>query len=225
MFYSNSGDPEESFEYRFGDILRNKFPDYKVKYIQAKGGSMLNDLLVNGTKFDIFYSTIGNFEHSVLQNELQVDMTEMIKKHNIDLNRIEPTIVQALKQVQGGKIFALPVSTTNLVNYYNKDLFDKFGVPYPGDDMTWEQTLEVSKKMTRNEGGTQYYGLAASFVHLFRLNPLSIPSVDLVTQKPTINKDERWKTFLIRSLSTARRSLDTRATFKRRIRSPILTNS
>ncbi|MEF3305661.1 ABC transporter substrate-binding protein [Paenibacillus sp. GYB003] len=122
-------------------------------------------------------------------------MTDLIKKHGIDLNRIEPTVVQALQQVQGGKIFALPVSTANLILYYNKDIFDKFGVPYPGDDLTWEQTLDLSKKMTRNDGGAQYFGMAASFIHLFRMNPLSISTVDMTSFKPTINNDERWKTF------------------------------
>ncbi|RKN78296.1 ABC transporter substrate-binding protein [Paenibacillus ginsengarvi] len=195
VFYSTSADPQESFEYRFGELLRAKFPNYTIKYIQSGQGATLNDLLTNGTKFDIFYATIGNYEQAIIQNDLQVDMTDLIKKHGIDLNRIEPTVVQALQQVQGGKIFALPVSTANLILYYNKDIFDKFGVPYPGDDLTWEQTLDLSKKMTRNDGGTQYFGMAASFLHLFRMNPLSTPTVDMTSFKPTINKDERWKTF------------------------------
>ncbi|MEF3311319.1 extracellular solute-binding protein [Paenibacillus sp. GYB004] len=195
VFYSDNGDPQESFEYRYGDLLRKKFPQYKISYIQAQKGAYLNDLLMNGTKFDIFYATIGNFEWAMLENELQFDMTELIKKHNVDLNRIEPSLLEALQQMQGGKMYALPIATANMVLYYNKDLFDKFGVSYPTDDMTWEQTLEMSKKLTRKEDSTQYFGFATSFPHIIRMNPLSIPNVDLKTWKPTIHTDERWKTF------------------------------
>ncbi|MEF3305662.1 hypothetical protein [Paenibacillus sp. GYB003] len=62
VFYTNVGDPQESFEYRFGELLRAKFPTYTIKYIQSGQGATLNDLLTNGTKFDIFYATIGNYE-------------------------------------------------------------------------------------------------------------------------------------------------------------------
>lgn len=110
VFYSDNGDPQESFEYRYGDLLRKKFPQYKISYIQAQKGAYLNDLLMNGTKFDIFYATIGNFEWAMLENELQFDMTELIKKHNVDLNRIEPSLLEALQQMQGGKMYALPIA-------------------------------------------------------------------------------------------------------------------
>ncbi|MDF2715133.1 MAG: hypothetical protein K0R28_2058, partial [Paenibacillus sp.] len=37
VFYSNNGDPVESFDYRFGNALRKKFPNWTIKYIQRTG--------------------------------------------------------------------------------------------------------------------------------------------------------------------------------------------
>ncbi|MGO8041099.1 extracellular solute-binding protein, partial [Rhizobium leguminosarum] len=42
-----------------------------------------------------------------------------------------------------GKIYSLPFRSDFLVVYYNKDIFDKAGVPYPTNDMTWAQFDEI----------------------------------------------------------------------------------
>lgn len=49
--------------------------------------------------------------------------------------------------------------------FYNKNLFDKAGIPYPSDDWTWEDLLRTAKELTKkDENGriTQYgfYGWA-----------------------------------------------------------------
>lgn len=42
--------------------------------------------------------------------------------------------------------------------YYNKDLFDKANVPYPSNDMTWDEYEELARKMTSGEGNEKIYG-------------------------------------------------------------------
>lgn len=195
VFYSNNGDPTESFDFRFGDSLRKKFPNYTIKYIMRGQGTNLPELLAAGTRFDIFFTTIGNFENFAFDSAIEYDMTGLIESSKVDLNRFEPTIIDAIKQTSGGKMYALPVFNTNLVLYYNKTLFDKFGVAYPKNGMTWEQVTELSKRLSRSEGGTQYYGFTQSPLHSVRMRQLPIPLADLKTDTPTINTDDRWKTY------------------------------
>lgn len=195
VFYSNNGDPVESFDYKFGNSLRNKFPNYTIKYIMRGQGTNLPDLLAAGTRFDIFFQTIGNFENYAFGSDIQYDMTELIATRGVNLSRFEPTIIDAVKQASGGKLYALPITTTNLVLYYNKTIFDKFGVAYPNDGMTWDEVNELAKKLTRNDGGTQYIGYTHSPTHSIRMNQLSLGTTDLKTDTPTINTDERWKKF------------------------------
>ncbi|MEF3309685.1 extracellular solute-binding protein [Paenibacillus sp. GYB004] len=194
VFYTNNGDSEESFNLRFGDSIRKKFPEHTIKFISsANKGPTLADLIASGQQIDIFFQSIGNFESWVLDTGIQYDMSELIQKHQIDMNRFEPTIVDALRQAAGGKIYGLPVFNNNMVLYYNKDIFDKFGVAYPKDGMTWDETLEIAKKLTRSEGGKQYQGFTTSPIHLIRMNPYSLGTADLKTDTPLINKDEKWK--------------------------------
>lgn len=195
VFFTNNGDSKESFDYRFGDLLRSKFPHYTITFLEKDKGKDIAESIASGAQFDIFFHSIGNFEDVIHTYDLAYDMTELIHKHKVDTSRIEPTIMQALKETSNGKLYALPVQNNNLVLYYNKSVFDKFGVPYPKDGMSWDETLELAAKLTREEGGAPYFGFTHSPVHTVRLNPLSIPNADIAANTPTINKDDRWKTF------------------------------
>lgn len=61
-----------------------------------------------------------------------------------------------------GKLYGVAKDFATLVLYYNKDLFDKWEVPYPKPDWTWDEFLETSKKLTHTgtPGGTKdEYGM------------------------------------------------------------------
>ena len=47
-----------------------------------------------------------------------------------------------------GKLYAIPRDVSNLVIYYNKDIFDKKHIPYPDANWTMNEFLETSKKLT-----------------------------------------------------------------------------
>lgn len=193
--YSNSGDSVESWNERFGDLLKEKFPDYTIEYIPKTNEVGLKELITAGQRIDIYWESIGGFSTYLTDFDLQYDMTELIQQHEIDMTQFEPTIVDAIKQISGDQIWGVPVFNNTMVLYYNKDLFDKFGVDYPVDGMTWDEAAELSKKLTRSEGDKSYVGLSSSETHLLLMNHLSIPYVDPDTKKSTLDQDERWKTF------------------------------
>lgn len=56
-----------------------------------------------------------------------------------------------------GKTYAVPRDVSNLVIYYNKDLFDKYNVPYPKTNWTMENLLSTAKNLTsKNTFGIGY---------------------------------------------------------------------
>jgi len=72
--------------------------------------------------------------------------------------------------------------------FYNKDLFDKRGVPYPKDGITWDEYIALVKKMTYNDGGVQFRGsLPPNPEFIARMK--SMPLVDEKTNKSLINND------------------------------------
>ncbi|MBS4206058.1 ABC transporter substrate-binding protein [Lederbergia citrea] len=58
------------------------------------------------------------------------------------------------------EIVALPYDFGAPTLYYNKDLFDKQNVPYPDENMTWDDFLDRAKKLTHPED--QEYGFVTS---------------------------------------------------------------
>lgn len=193
VIYSSSGGTVESFDLLYGTALRAKFPHYTIKYIQSAKGTALPDMLSSKTRFDIIYENTANYLAYMAQYDLGYDMTELIKKHQVDLNPIEPAMLEALTQSTGGKVYALPVYNNSLVMFYNKSVFDKFGVPHPKDGMLWEQLIETAQRLTRKDGDTSYYGFTQAASHTLRLNPLGVSVADTKTNTPTVNTDDRWK--------------------------------
>jgi multiple sugar transport system substrate-binding protein len=72
-----------------------------------------------------------------------------------------------------GTIMCIPQNISSLVVYYNQDLFDAAGVPYPADDWAWDDFLSTAIALTQDtdgDGQTDQYGLGVE-ASLFRLAP------------------------------------------------------
>ncbi|CAG7627632.1 ABC transporter substrate-binding protein [Paenibacillus allorhizosphaerae] len=207
VFYSTAAWTQEAFNERFGDAMRKRFPDYSIEFIANGKGTTFQELLTAGTVIDIYWQDVNSTIPQMMEYDLQYDMTDLIKKHGIDLNTLDPASINIIKEMSGGKMYALPLVNNTSALYYNKDLFDKFGIPYPKDGITWDEVMDLTKKMRRTDNGQEYYGLVSNFQPHANLSPLSVPLLDPKTEKPTIMTDERWK-ILFDHLITAKRSLD-----------------
>ena len=84
-----------------------------------------------------------------------VDLTDYIKKNGIDTSKYGGTTEQIT--VNGG-LYGLPFRSDFWVVFYNKDLFDKAGVPYPTNDMTLDEYDAIARKMTSGSGSKKVYG-------------------------------------------------------------------
>jgi multiple sugar transport system substrate-binding protein len=91
-----------------------------------------------------------------------------------------------------GELFALPFSINYGVTYYNKDIFDKFGVAYPKDGMTWDNAIELGKKLARTDGGVTYQPLNAGYLHFF-IGPLETPISNYKTNVAIFQTDPMKK--------------------------------
>ncbi|WP_239625832.1 extracellular solute-binding protein [Paenibacillus sp. H1-7] len=189
---SSAGTASDSFNAGITSYLQKKFPNWKFNYIQKTAGSSIQELVTAGTAIDLIFEAQTGVIDGLIVPGLQSDISELIKKNNIDLSKFEPVSIDAMKSLANGGMYGLPISMMGLVTFYNKDIFDKFGIAYPKDGMTWDETIELGKKLTRTEDGVTYIGLAASTGHVLKLNPFSVPYVDADSNKSTY-ANEKWK--------------------------------
>ncbi|MDF2719878.1 MAG: transporter substrate-binding protein, partial [Paenibacillus sp.] len=176
VFYSTAVWSQEAFNERFGDAIRKKFPNYTIQAIFNGKGTTIEEVISSGVTIDIVWNDVNNTIPQLLNYGLQHDMSELIKLHNVPVQNLESTAVHAIRDMSAGKMYALPIINNTAVLYYNKDLFDKFGVAYPVDGMTWDRAINLAKQLYRSDGGVQYYGMRGGIQPHANLSPLSVPS-------------------------------------------------
>lgn len=65
---------------------------------------------------------------------------------NFELNKFYKKSVESLSWKN--KVYAIPRDLSNLVIFYNKDIFDKNNVPYPKQNWTFKEFLQTGQKLT-----------------------------------------------------------------------------
>lgn len=181
IFYSQVPDYDETFQETFGNMIQKKFPHITPTHLPASSYK-LADVVTTGQPIDIMFMSIGQADTLVV-NDYKYDISELIKKNNYDLSRLEPVSVELQRAFASDGMYGLPVFTNTLGLFYNKTLFDKFGVDYPSDGLTWPELYDLAKTLARTEGDTQYYGLAMSSSANFALNQFGASYIDPKTRR------------------------------------------
>ncbi|MDF2723890.1 MAG: transporter substrate-binding protein [Paenibacillus sp.] len=171
------------------DPLKKKYP-----YITLEKNALktIEEVVASGNIPDLI--TIWNGQFMPYKDlGLVTDITPYLKSNNVNLNRFTPLTLDAMYLIgdKPSELYGLPYFTQFNALYYNKDLFDRFGTSYPKDGMTWDDAIEVAKKVSRVEGGVQYRGLDYENVQRIAF-PLSINYIDHKTQKANVNSDS-WR--------------------------------
>ncbi|PYI53802.1 extracellular solute-binding protein [Paenibacillus flagellatus] len=142
---------EQSFHYNFGDYFAVKFPDIEVEVIPTA------DLYRPGVNYwDEYEKLIRERKPDLLilysdyerwaDKGLLLDLEPFVKKSKFDLDNISPAAIEHLKTNAEGKLFGLAPEFTSYALYYNKDLFDKYGVPYPTNRMSWDDVMTLARR-------------------------------------------------------------------------------
>lgn len=182
------GATEEIFNQRFGDQLRKKFPNFTISFLNATAANFA-DVLSTNPSIDILFSSGTGMNVYLLPYKLETDITDMIRKYDYDVSKLQQAPLDVQKQIGNGAVYGFPWTIGTLVFLYNQDLFDKFGVSYPKDGTDWDELYELARRMTRTDGGIQYRGLTMAFDHVMGLNQLSVPYFDDKTFKSKFQED------------------------------------
>lgn len=123
------------------------------------------------------------------------DLEPLIKRYDLDLDEIEDAAIELVRASNVDKsLIALPVASDFGALYYNKNIFDAFRVPYPKDQMTWPELIELAKLVTGNASGVHYggFGFAGLSVDMMFA---SLPYVDPETGRAAVHTEQWSKLF------------------------------
>ncbi|CAG7646216.1 hypothetical protein PAESOLCIP111_05115 [Paenibacillus solanacearum] len=184
--------PSGDFESRYVAVLSKKYPGLKITQLTTSKEVTLANL-VTATPFDLIDYSITNLE-TIIDLGIPVNLDPFVQKFKSDLNRFEPSVLKDVRSYSNkGELLLMPYLTSPFVLHYNKDIFDKFGVEYPKAGSTWEDLIELSKKVSRTSDGVEYRGLVAGTSVNRIQTQLSLPFVDAATRKSAVGGNPGWQ--------------------------------
>jgi multiple sugar transport system substrate-binding protein len=181
---------DQEFNQYFVKPVSSKYPNITLSLVRTAPGTMPEELVASGAFPDIIFAANPVF-NELKKINVVADLNELVKKNKVDLSKFDSTAVDAIKLYGNkGELYALPFARNFGGLFYNKDLFDKVGVPYPTDGMDWDSVAELGRKVARTEAGVVYRGFEPGEYRVFG-NALSLQFFDPVTKKVTLN-NEGW---------------------------------
>jgi len=185
---------ETEFKAYLADAVRTKYPHITLEWVEAPEDVEIEPLITQGTVPDIIITSTTAATSDYERLDLVEDLTPYVEKHGVDLNRLKPVVLDTIKTYSPeGKLSVLPLSLNLPVLFYNKEIFDKFGVPYPKDEqMTWDETIELGKQVTKVDGGVGYIGFdvnGPTNIH----TGLDLTILDPATGESTLMTNPGWE--------------------------------
>lgn len=177
---------DQEFDELLFQPLKAKYPHITMKVNRTDPVK----LAATGDFPDIYY--VANVRYYMFKDlDIPYDMSAMVKNkaNPIDLNAFsKPNIDWTVELGPKGEVFGVPFDLNHYALFYNKDIFDKRGVAYPKDGMTWEDFLDLSKKVTFTDGGVQYRGFLPPAPNVFS-GTKTMPVYDQAAKKALLNND------------------------------------
>lgn len=118
--------------------------------------TMLEAGAQGGSLPDVFWMH-SNESERYMSNGMLLDITDKIAESDLIDPANYPEDIWGLYTYED-KYYAVPKDVDTIAAWYNKSMFDEAGLEYPTADWTWEDMLEMAKKLTKEDGSQ--YGLA-----------------------------------------------------------------
>jgi multiple sugar transport system substrate-binding protein len=174
-------------------VIRKKYPNVTLEIVEYKyNEQFLTNMIATGNAPDIIDDATTNIP-LLLDLDFPLDLEPIVKKQNYNMSQVDAGVIESIRSYNG-KLLMMPVNLTAPVAlFYNKDIFDRFGVSYPKVGNTWDEDIELAKRLSRSENGISYRGLSAGNIINRMATQMSLNYIDPATGKAVISSNEGWK--------------------------------
>ena len=140
------------------DAFNKSYPNIEVEFVDNASADYTQNLAIalnGGAAADVILIKDADTLVSLQQKGQLEDLASYIQASGVNLADYNGL---AAPLNVGGQQVGLPFRTDYYVNFFNKDIFDDAGLPYPSNDMTWFEYEELAKKLTSGSGVDKIYG-------------------------------------------------------------------
>lgn len=143
-----------SYDRRIIQAFEAQNPDITVEvtsYSPTYYDFSLEALLASDEQIDVIYANQLPQFAWLCQEEYLLPLDDFITQDGLDLSCYSDT--EVLREPDSGAVMGLPYRQDKFLLYYNKDLFDQAGLPYPSSSPSWEEVCDLAQQLSdRLEG-------------------------------------------------------------------------
>ncbi|MFK7696367.1 ABC transporter substrate-binding protein [Paenibacillus sp. HJGM_3] len=167
----------DTFMRQYGNAFLIKYPNMQIAAVETMslGLSQQSDLkkayydLMEKEQLDVLYVPLSIYKEMAADGKLY-PLETFIQKERYDLAAFRPGVIDLLREAGGGKLYGLYPTMYSQAIYYNKDLFDRYGVPLPTDHMSWDDVLRLAARFPADARSDQrVYGFVPTFNDAYNL--------------------------------------------------------
>ncbi len=171
------GDPAELAAYEaLVEAFENEYPEIDIQLRHTPGQSEYRRRLAtefsSGKPSDVMLLNYRRFATFAAQGGLEPLGPYLAQSEHIQETDFFAPTIEAFQLLD--ELWCIPQNISSLVVYYNRDLFDAAGLPYPADNWTRDEFLAAARALTSDvgdDGRIDQYGVGIS-PNLFRLAPI-----------------------------------------------------
>ncbi|MFG1910164.1 ABC transporter substrate-binding protein [Kribbella sp. NPDC048928] len=174
------------FDAVFGDAIRAKFPDIKVKYATWDYPIRYEDIAKTTRVPDLILEDPRlRIDRDLEPLGWTQDITAAVQTAGIDLSTLNVGSVEQIKSRSDGGLYGVPLWIDESLLFYNKKIFDKFRVKYPTTGSTYDDIYRIAQKLTRQDGLDHYKGYMQHPDNYLAMNQLGLyPFVPGSSEQP-----------------------------------------
>lgn len=192
---------EDYFMERIGNYVEEKYDHITLEHVDWDGTTEgMEENFAENVIPDVLLATNQN-----ALNELDMDypLDEMLASYQIDpetdLNIPGALLDEIRSRDQEGGLIGIPQERSFYGLYYHKEVFDLFGIEHPDPEvgMSWDEVMEVARKMTTTRDGVNYCGLRFDdYTHSIPLNQMSTNLTDPETGEVLFTSDPKFTKYM-----------------------------
>ncbi|MCA5960546.1 extracellular solute-binding protein [Blautia sp. RD014234] len=153
------------------EIVSSPNADYETK---------LTTMLSGGDDIDVFFAKSNTALPGLQAKGYCMNLSNLLEENKFDTSSYGTVLEQQM--TFDDNVYALPFRTNDWVLFYNKNLFDKAGIAYPTDQMTWQDVGKLAKEVTeKSADGVYGYSFQPKVGFIFPMLAGTMDGFDITT--------------------------------------------
>jgi multiple sugar transport system substrate-binding protein len=144
--------------------FQEQFPNITIENSAVAGydayWQKIQTLYATNQAPDVYAMSVG-YEWDFANEGKIIDIDDQVKAEMPEDEYFQSSLPMLRYPDPSGRLYAFPFQWVCSVLYYNKDLFDQAGVPYPDETWTYDTLLDAAKELT----GEGQFGFSSNSAH------------------------------------------------------------